>query len=137
MKTIRCDISIVMQIEEDVILIDIVPDKDFEMKDFNQLFEAAREIGGGKKFYNLVNVGEHTTPSHEARVASTSVEGSIFKKADAFVIHSYSQKFIANFYLNFHKPVVPTRFFNSMDQAKQWIAELQKAEREAQNKESV
>lgn len=128
MKSVRCDISLVQQIEDDVLFIDILPNCDFVLKDFHQLMNAAREIGDGKRFYNLINVGEYTTPDHESRTASTSIEGSIYKKADAFIIHSIPQKFIANFYMNFHKPTVPTRFFNTMDGAKEWIKHLQESE---------
>jgi len=124
MKEVQCDISTVKLIEDDVLFIDIIPNSDFVLKDFQQLMDAAKKIGRGKKFYNIINVGEYTSPDHESRVASTSDEGSIYKIADAFVIHSFPQKVIANFYLNFHKPVVPTRFFNTIEGAKEWIEKL-------------
>lgn len=128
MKTVRCDISIVQQIGEDILLIDILPNCDFEMKDYHQLMNAASEIGHGKKFYNIINVGEYTTPDHESREASTSVEGALYKRADAFVIHSLPQKIIANFYMTFHKPVIPTRFFNTMEGAREWIEMLRETD---------
>lgn len=124
-KIIHCDISEVYLLSDDMLMIDIQAEKEFEVKDFEQLVDAAFELGKGRKFYNLVVVGSHTLPSHDARVASTSKEGSIYKMADAFVIHSFSQKLIGNFYMNFHKPYVPTRFFNSVEKAKAWLLELQ------------
>lgn len=126
MNTFQCDISIVTLLSEDTLYIDILPDSEFELKDFHQLMDAAFQIGQGKKFYNLINVGEYTTPNHEARVASTSEEGSIYKLADAFVIHSTPQKFISNFYMSFHKPAVPTRFFTSIEAATEWLDEIKK-----------
>lgn len=129
MKTIHCDISTVSQIEDDILLIEILADKDFEMKDFNQLMEAAKAIGGGKKFYNLVVIGAYTIPNHEARVASTSEEGSIYKLGDAFVIHSHTQKLVANFYMNFHKPYAPTKFFNDVESARIWLENLRENHR--------
>ncbi|MES2589459.1 MAG: hypothetical protein V4622_10795 [Bacteroidota bacterium] len=125
MLKIECDISTVSLLKEDTLLIDIQKDKDFTIGDFNQLKDAAFQLGNGKRFYNLIIVGSHTLPNHEARVASTSVEGSIYKLADAFVIHSISQKILSNFYLNFHKPCVPTRFFNDVEKAKEWLAEIE------------
>jgi len=55
---------------------------------------------------------------------SCSKSGSKYKIADAFIIHTLSQKIIANFYLKIQKPVVPTKFFsNSMD-AEKWLLEI-------------
>lgn len=133
MKTIYCDISKVIQLNEDTLFIDILADVEFEIKDFNQLKDAAFEIGKGKKFYNIINVGEFTTPNHEARTASTSVEGSIYKLADAFIIHSIPQKVIGNFYMAFHKPTVPTKFFTSLENAKEWIDQIKKSNQDKMN----
>lgn len=124
MQIIQCDISTVTRISQDTLYIEIVPDREFEIKDFHQLMDAAYKIGRGKKFYNLINVGEYTTPNHDARVASTSEVGSIYKLADAFVIHSIPQKVISNFYMSFHKPAVPTRFFTSIEAANEWLDEI-------------
>ncbi|MGV3630330.1 MAG: hypothetical protein ACO1O6_03950 [Bacteroidota bacterium] len=121
---ISCDISEVTLLTEDILLIEIKEEEDFKMHDFRQLYDAAKTIGNGKKFYNLVIVGLHTLPSHKAREASTSKEGSIFKMADAFVIHSISQKIVGNFYMNFHKPYVPTKFFTDRSKAEKWLEEL-------------
>ena len=124
MKTIKCDISEVTLIDTNVLFIDIEKEKDFEMKDFDQLKDAAGKRGNGIKFYNIVNVGDLTTPSADAQQASCSEEGSVYKYADAFVINSLAQKILANIYMKINKPVVPTRFFNNLDAAKLWIAEL-------------
>ena len=88
------------------------------------MYEAAKAIGKGRKFYNLILVGKHTLPSHKAREASSSKDGSIFKMADAFVIHSHAQRIVGNFYMNFHKPHVRTRFFNNRAKAESWLDEL-------------
>lgn len=133
METIYCDISKVILLNEDTLFIDILADVEFEIKDFHQLMDAAFEIGKGKKFYNIINVGEYTTPNHEARVASSSIEGSIYKLADAFIIHSIPQKIIANFYLSFHKPAVPTKFFTSLENAKDWLDQIKKSNQDKIN----
>ena len=99
----------------------IKSDELFFVKDYHDLMDAAYKIGNGKKFLNLITIGKHTTPDHHARVLSTSKEGCIYKIADAFVICSLSQKLIANFYMNFHKPFVPTKFFTNKEEAVKWL----------------
>ncbi len=48
-------------------------------------------------------------------------EANKYGKADAFVIQSLPQKIIGNFYLKVVKPSVPTRLFNSEDEAVEWL----------------
>lgn len=131
MKTIKCDISTVTLIENDMLFIDIESDKDFNLKDFNQLKEAAAFLGRGKKLYNLINVGIYTLPDDVARRESASKDGSIFKKADAFIVHSLPQRLIANLYLKFNKPLVPTKFFKDKKVARNWLYELRSHELKA------
>lgn len=123
-KIITCDISKVYLLNKDTLFIDIQSEQNFELKDFNQLVAAAEKLGKGKRMYNIINVGELTIPDVDARNASASKEGSVFKKADAFIIHSLPQKIIANGYLKINKPAVPTKFFNEVDKAKEWIEKL-------------
>mgnify|MGYP000267985376 CR=1 FL=1 len=128
MKKLKCAISEVELIENDVLHIDIEREKSFEIEDFQELKEAAKKIGNGKRFYNLITVGEFTLPSREAREASCSHEGSEFKKADAFVIKSLPQKIIANFMIKVNRPTVPTKYFDSVEAAKAWISSLKSKE---------
>jgi len=42
-------------------------------------------------------------------------------KVDAFVIHSLPQKILANTYLRFQTPTIPTKFFSSEEKAVKWL----------------
>ena len=114
-------ISTVQLREDGVLLIDIKQDESFGIRDMWELIEAARKIGGGKRFLNLILVGAHTTPDEESRILSTSEEGSIYKIADAFVIYSLPQVLAANIYMKFNKPSVPTKFFKNVKDAENWL----------------
>lgn len=92
------------------------------MKD---LIAAAKELGNGKKFLNLVVVENGTLPTKEAREYSSSIEGCKYKLADAFVIDSLAQKIIGNFIVRVHKPPVPTNLFNNKEDALIWLKSLQ------------
>lgn len=124
MKKVSCTISTVEQIEKDILYINIEADQKFTFDDFAELKQAALTIGHGESFYNIIIVGEDTIPDKAARVASCSVEGSYYKKADAFVIHSLPQKIVANFMIRINKPVVPTRIFSKVEDAQKWINSL-------------
>lgn len=128
MKKITCRIAEVSLMSDDILKIDIRAKENFSEQDFIELKEAAKEIGQGRRFYNLIHVGDHTIPDREARIASCSIEGARYKLADAFVINTLGQKVIANLMLRINKPIVPTRFFCSIEKASAWLKELKTAD---------
>jgi len=111
--------------EDSILQIDIDENSYFEKKDFEELRDAAGLIGKGEKFLNLIKVGKGTLLDDKARKLSSSVEGCIYKLADAFVITSYAQQLIANFIIIMNRPPVPTSFFTDEDEAVKWLKELQ------------
>ncbi|MEZ4923355.1 MAG: hypothetical protein R2780_09315 [Crocinitomicaceae bacterium] len=124
MKRIECRISTVEPVSEDILFIDIQSDQKFGIEDYIEIKQAALKIGEGESFYNIINLGEFTIPDREARLASCSLEGSYYKKADAFVIQSLPQKLVVKLFLKTHKPVVPTRVFNTREEAEKWIKSI-------------
>jgi hypothetical protein len=120
-NSITTRISTVFLREDGVLQINIKPDNEFSVFDFNELVGAAKEIGNGQKFLNLIIVGNNTLPDNDARIGSCSKAGSVYKNADAFVIKSLAQTLVANFYMKFNKPFVPTKFFNNEEDALIWL----------------
>lgn len=123
-EIIQTRISKVFLRDDDILVIDIEADQHFDSKDYLELVDAAYKIGDGKRFKNLIIVGEHTVPDNDSRTLSTSEKGSRFKIADAFVIYSMSQALIANFYMRIHKPFVPTKFFRNVEEAEEWLTQF-------------
>lgn len=123
-EIVQTRISKVYLREDRILQIDIKPGHHFHSRDFLDLVDAAYKIGGGIKFKNLIVVGEHTVPDHDARELSTSEKGSRLKIADAFVINSTVQAMIANVYMRIHKPFVPTRFFKNKEDAVKWLKQI-------------
>ena len=101
-NSISTRISTVFLRDDGILHINIKPDNEFTVFDFNELVGAAKEIGNGRKFLNLIIVCNNTLPDNESRIASASEKGSVYKIADAFVINSLAQTLIANFYMKFN-----------------------------------
>ncbi|MGE0560760.1 MAG: hypothetical protein AB7O47_03005 [Flavobacteriales bacterium] len=57
----------------------------------------------------------------EAREFSASVDGLKYSSAEAYVFNSLPHRIIGNFYLKFNKPSVPTKFFNTKEEAEVWL----------------
>lgn len=126
MNQIICKISRVSKRTEDILFIDIDKNETFEKRDFVELRMAARKIGAGQKFYNIINVGEFTLPNKEAREASSSISGCAFKMADAFVVKTMAQRIMATMMMKINKSAVPTKVFSNINDAENWIDNLKK-----------
>ena len=123
-KVIECTNSRVFIREDGILQIEVKDNTYFEMKDANELIDAARQLGGGKQFLNLIFTGKDTLVDAKVRGYSSSKEGSKYKLADAFVINTIAQKLIANFIVKAQNPAVPTSFFQDEESAVKWLKSL-------------
>ena len=80
----------------------------------------------GREFLNVYEFEENSDIDDHARKWASDPKGNNFTIADAFVIQSMAQKMIGNFYLTFHKPVKPTKLFNDLPSALNWLHSFQK-----------
>lgn len=123
-EIVQTRISKVFLRDDGILQIDIASNHHFDSQDFIDLVDAAYKIGGGKKFRNLIVVGEHTIPDRDARILSSSEKGSRLKIADAFVINSLPQALVANLIMRIHKPFAPTKFFKNVNEAEEWLMQI-------------
>jgi hypothetical protein len=112
-------------LKNDCLLIEIESEVDFDIEDYADLMEAAKKLGKGRKFFNLIKIGPNTYPTIKAWKKSASEEGALFKLADAFVVSSLPQYFLSNLMLNIQKPAVPTKFFQNSAKAQKWLKNMQ------------
>ena len=124
MQVVETRITTLYLRDDGILVLDIKANQVFNYKDAEEAIKAAGEIGKGKKFKNLILVGEHTIADIEAVKLSCSAKGSVYKLVDAFVINSLPQKLIANFYMKVVKPYALTRFFTNIDEAEKWLAAI-------------
>jgi hypothetical protein len=79
------------------------------------------ELCGNVPAPNLFLMRKFSIPDHEARAYASTKESALYRSAEALVIYSLAQKLVANFYLRFNKPIVPTRFFQDEEEAIKWL----------------
>ncbi|PHR34991.1 MAG: hypothetical protein COA38_03405 [Fluviicola sp.] len=118
------DISSVILIDEATVEIRIDQDIDFELDDAIRMNQIIQEIGASRILYHLTIFGNRTAPSKQARTYSLSEIGSRFKKAEAIVVQSLSQKMVFNFMINAEHPSVRTKLFTDRDNARKWLQSL-------------
>ncbi|MFI5151009.1 MAG: hypothetical protein ACHQRM_14835 [Bacteroidia bacterium] len=120
-KTIQLRIGSAFLREDGIFQVNLLPHETFSIQDVKELVEVKQKLFGTQLVKNLWIIGEHTAPDHEAREYSTTGDRAYNRRADAFVIHSLSQRLVANFYLKVNKPKVPTHFFSEEKDAVEWL----------------
>lgn len=83
---------------------------------------------GGGRFYNLYQFESYAEMDPEVRDWAADTSGNNYTYCDALVISNLAQKIIANFYIKFNKPKMPTKVFTSTDKALEWILSLMEKE---------
>ena len=106
--------------EDGIVNTDILISEPLSLEQAKELFNAYLEITNGKKVPHLFTVTKFAMIEKDVMEFIAEV-GNKKGKADAFVIHSLSQKILGNFYLKFHKPSIPTKFFSSKEKAIEWL----------------
>ena len=91
------------------------------VKDQNQVLQ---KLGNGKKMPVMVSFKSFNTPNDESMKYSVTEEGTRYTKANAIVVESLALRIGANFYLNFFRPKVITRVFNSEKDAAKWLSKF-------------
>lgn len=79
---------------------------------------------GGGRFYNLYQFESYAEMDPEVRTWAADTSGNHYTHCDAIVISNLAQKIIANFYLKFNKPQMPTKIFTSTEKALEWLLTL-------------
>lgn len=113
--------SVVHLRKDGIVQVNFGDNVELDLKETKEIVEAISKITGGKKAQVLNIAGKNTTATREARNYSASEAGGECTLADAFVVNNLPQKLIGNFYLNFNKPMVNTKIFNSVDDALKWL----------------
>ena len=85
---------------------------------------AAQKSLGGRRLPMLVLFSKYTTTNADALKYISDNANFPYSAGGAYVISSLSQRLMANFYLKLHKPMRPTRFFNTKEDALKWVKEL-------------
>lgn len=96
---------------------------DIDIEDLIEVVQfSERNIIKGK-YPLLIDMGYGSSFSSEARSYAAD-RTKRFSMADAFVIKSFAQRLILNFYIRFHKPSLPTSVFKDKEEAMEWLKQF-------------
>lgn len=107
--------------EEGFLHIHIKIEDEFTIEHSASIVKARTELAANRKMPILYTTTKFVIPSKEVREYVATESRSELVVADAFVIHSLPQRLMVRFFLQFNKPVRPTRFFEDEALAIEWL----------------
>lgn len=124
MGLIETDKYIVREIENGLIENYIKEGVHIGKEDVESIKRANMKISSRDRYVVLVISKEFTSISKEARELSASKEFANETIAKALIAPSTAHKIVSQFYLKVNKPVILTKIFTDVDQAKVWLREF-------------
>lgn len=121
MNEINLEKATVSLLDEGIIHVHIKPACEIELSDAVYIVEAMGKLGNGKKHPVLIDAGSFSSIDKEARIFSAAAESNIYTIADAIAYYNLAQKLLADFYMKYNKPVIPTRTFPNKEEAIEWL----------------
>ncbi|MFL5753365.1 MAG: hypothetical protein ACJ76F_08160 [Bacteroidia bacterium] len=122
-QTIDFDVFSVSYRDDDIYVVEVKEDKEFTIANMVELFSGLKRFGG-KRLPVLVLCKYLASTTTEFMNYLAQEDSNPYSLADAFVLSSFNQKLMANFYMKIIRPKRPTRFFTSEEEASKWLHNL-------------
>lgn len=111
-----------VQLREDgIVQVNFADELLLDVPECKELSEVYSTIVSNNKIPILHIIGKYMNVTKGAREYGASDEGLKYSLAEAYVINSLAHKILANFYMKFNKPKVPTQFFKTKEDAVNWL----------------
>ncbi len=118
-KTLPNKAQISMGLDK-ILKIDFLPKSDIDVNDAKEIVRIAGELSGSIKHVNLVDMRKMTFINNEARKHFAQQDKSTVY-AIGVVINSKVQRSLVNLYFKFNQPIIPTKMFDTPEDAIAWL----------------
>ena len=107
----------------DIMHIQLQDDLYIDIPVFKEIQQAALDFGD-RKYKYVLEMGSFSNFPKEVREYAAGEEANRWTIADAIVVKSLSQRMLINFFLRIDRPPKPTRLFNEVDKAFEWLESI-------------
>jgi len=101
----------------------ILEGAEIELENAIENYEAAQLLVGNTKHLLLVDGSANVYISKEAKAYSAKLKPNS-PIAMAVIVTTSANRIVGNLYINFNKPVVPTRLFSAEERAIEWLKDF-------------
>lgn len=117
-------VGTVSLLEPSLVQLELEEGKEVDTQDVIEINDTCMKLSNDQAYAQLILMnkpGVGSTP--DARKLSAQIHTKYPILAVALVVSSLSEKLIANFYIKFNRPAVPTRMFTNEKEALNWLHE--------------
>ena len=124
METIHTSVAALTLLGDSIILLQVNSHSDLGVKGIIEIREANFKLNNGNPYCVLMEAGEFTAATKEAREVSATKEHAKNRIAMAIIQNNVAIKLLTIFYLKINKPVSPTKPFRTKEEALVWLREM-------------
>ena len=105
----------------DLVCVSVRTNQQMTVSEASQVIEWTTSISKGNKYKMLYipEQGANISPEIRETLADPSRAERVI--ADAMVVSNFPHRLLADFYLRFNKPSVPTKLFSNEEAARRWL----------------
>ena len=107
--------------EGDILFVTLLLEKEYTVKDVGVMINFFIDHTKGKPCKLLVDAGNHATISVDAVRLIKYERTRSYASARAYVLTAFHQVLMARFYLRFKKTDIPTNYFKTVKEAREWL----------------
>lgn len=108
----------------DILFLTIHADEILTVDESQAISDWAINQFGGKPFKVLTEPEVNSQIESEVRNYLVAQDRKQRVKADAIIITNLPHRLLADFYMKFHRPDIPTKFFKNKEEAFEWLNSL-------------
>ena len=121
MKKTELDKVFTELLKPNIVLVTVKDNSVIDIEEIIAIKKINLELVGNLNYGLIIETGEFTSISNEARTMMTTKEIEENRIAIAIIIHHLPQRLLANFFLRINNPAVPAKIFSNRDSALMWI----------------
>lgn len=121
---IETRISTIYMTADGVLVIQQKDNLVIEKADFEASMKSYHTFYKGKKFPNLLLLGNYTEFDQEAMQFNAPIHQNKFFSAQAIVLHALSHRLAVNYYLKKYPAIYPRKIFSTKAEALEWLSKF-------------
>lgn len=110
-----------IEIIDEVVYIALKEDADLDKEKIEEMIELREQLQDYKPMLVLADIRKIWQATKQARQTAASKRMTKLNIAMAILTSTLASRMLANFFIQFNKPVTPTRMFTSKEKALKWL----------------
>ncbi len=107
--------------DTNILVVSLDQEVEYNAEEVEIIVNEISTLAANEKYLLLINPGPLSTITLDALKVLARPKAMSYAHAKAYVIHTLSQRLMANFFQQVFKPRIPVRFFGNARDAEAWL----------------